>query len=236
MKIRNGFVSNSSSSSFVVAFPRKPETVEEIYNLLFGKGFLLKEPYGMKGVTVEDICKRIYEDTRVESANDKELLEYFKDNLYKRFKLEPERLDNNEVWRNYCGINSGLYLDACLASSAFDRIMDELNEKVEPYLDAHYKRIRENPDQEEESYKIYEDEVKADNEIIELDKKYTKAKRKCTITMNKCAKADLDFFNKDNFGAYILVKEYGNYNGPTEMVIEDSAVFRKLPYLVMSNH
>jgi hypothetical protein len=36
MKIRNGFVSNSSSSSFVVAFPKKPETIEELKHMMFG--------------------------------------------------------------------------------------------------------------------------------------------------------------------------------------------------------
>jgi len=36
MKTRNGFVSNSSSSSFIVAFPYIPETVEEVKQMLFG--------------------------------------------------------------------------------------------------------------------------------------------------------------------------------------------------------
>ena len=35
MKIRNGFVSNSSSSSFVVAFDKIPETCEELRNIMF---------------------------------------------------------------------------------------------------------------------------------------------------------------------------------------------------------
>lgn len=37
MKIRTGFVSNSSSSSFVVAFPHRPNDVEETKKMLFGK-------------------------------------------------------------------------------------------------------------------------------------------------------------------------------------------------------
>ena len=37
MKIRTGFVSNSSSSSFVVAFSKIPHSVEEVQEMLFGK-------------------------------------------------------------------------------------------------------------------------------------------------------------------------------------------------------
>ena len=35
MKTRNGFVSNSSSSSFIVGFDTIPKTVEELKKLLF---------------------------------------------------------------------------------------------------------------------------------------------------------------------------------------------------------
>jgi hypothetical protein len=37
MKARKGFVSNSSSSSFIVAFDGKPQTMEEMKGLLFGE-------------------------------------------------------------------------------------------------------------------------------------------------------------------------------------------------------
>jgi hypothetical protein len=36
MKIRNGFISNSSSSSFVVAFPSMPESEKELCQWMFG--------------------------------------------------------------------------------------------------------------------------------------------------------------------------------------------------------
>lgn len=35
MKIRNGFVSNSSSSSFVVAFPKKPKDAADVWKIMF---------------------------------------------------------------------------------------------------------------------------------------------------------------------------------------------------------
>jgi len=37
VKIRSGFVSNSSSSSFVLAFSEKPGSKEELHELMFGK-------------------------------------------------------------------------------------------------------------------------------------------------------------------------------------------------------
>ncbi len=37
MKIRKGFVSNSSSSSFIIAFPHRPKSVEDLKEMMFGK-------------------------------------------------------------------------------------------------------------------------------------------------------------------------------------------------------
>ena len=39
MKIRTAFVSNSSSSSFVVAWPKKPETIEETKGMMFADNY-----------------------------------------------------------------------------------------------------------------------------------------------------------------------------------------------------
>lgn len=55
MKTRSGFVSNSSSSSFVVAFKKKPDGKYAVLELLFpedneGKVIGVKNPYGEDGV------------------------------------------------------------------------------------------------------------------------------------------------------------------------------------------
>lgn len=46
MKIRGGFVSNSSSSSFVVAFDTMPGSPEEMQELLFEDDGTFSNPYG----------------------------------------------------------------------------------------------------------------------------------------------------------------------------------------------
>lgn len=53
MKVRNGFVSNSSSSSFIVIFPRAPTSAEDVHELLFGKDHVLFDSYD------GDICSHI---------------------------------------------------------------------------------------------------------------------------------------------------------------------------------
>ena len=45
MKIRNGFISNSSSSNFIVAFPREPKTVEDVKEMVFRDSPVLEDPY-----------------------------------------------------------------------------------------------------------------------------------------------------------------------------------------------
>ena len=42
MKTRNGFVSNSSSSSFIVVFPRQPTSCDDVFNMMFeSKSFFI---------------------------------------------------------------------------------------------------------------------------------------------------------------------------------------------------
>lgn len=62
MKVRNGFVSNSSSSSFVVAFEKVPQNVEELRQMLFGEDAFFSEPYGDGGFPTEQVAETVWQD------------------------------------------------------------------------------------------------------------------------------------------------------------------------------
>lgn len=61
MKIRFGFISNSSSSSFIVGFKKRPQSVEEVHEILFGKEPSYIEMYG-HGLSTMEAAQRVFED------------------------------------------------------------------------------------------------------------------------------------------------------------------------------
>ena len=64
MKTRNGFVSNSSSSSFVVAFPNKPKNAEDILKFMFNGKEGELSVYDYDGLSYSQISDIIFNDIK----------------------------------------------------------------------------------------------------------------------------------------------------------------------------
>jgi hypothetical protein len=61
MKTRNGFVSNSSSSSFIIALEKEPTTPEDIKTQLFtGNHKKVRDPYGDNHMSADDASKSVF--------------------------------------------------------------------------------------------------------------------------------------------------------------------------------
>ena len=61
MKIRNGFVSNSSSSSFIVAFDKDPQSANELMMMMFEPDMKCGAD-GISGCSFKQIAKTVYSD------------------------------------------------------------------------------------------------------------------------------------------------------------------------------
>jgi hypothetical protein len=73
MKFRRGFVSNSSSSSFILALPSLPKSAEELRAWLFGDIAYLSHPYEIRAVPALQAANSVFEqitetDSHLETA------------------------------------------------------------------------------------------------------------------------------------------------------------------------
>lgn len=123
MKIRNGFVSNSSSSSFIVGFKKVPTTIKEMQKMLFEhiKKYGLADWEWKDWVDTADIARLVLEAIRKNKQLTKEqfikefinstvgdlnecTIPYLYPNLLKMPRVDWEKIlpedKNSEYWKN----------------------------------------------------------------------------------------------------------------------------------------
>ena len=69
MKIRQGFVSNSSSSSFIVIFPRMPNSIDDVKEMLFGDKTKYYSPYSDNVWDADKVSETVYCDIQGQDKN-----------------------------------------------------------------------------------------------------------------------------------------------------------------------
>jgi hypothetical protein len=133
MKIRNGFVSNSSSSSFLVAFPSIPKSVKDVQEMVFQGEQYLDYPYpdmcDVYGVperfTAEEVSEIIWNDIKSQIPNNRNMIlnrmhsvtpdykKYYRKiegSVHPEFDYDEYRLDNKEIVQKFINTHTDRYL------------------------------------------------------------------------------------------------------------------------------
>jgi len=83
MKTRTGLVSNSSSSSFIIVFPKKPQSAKEVHKRLYNGAEGSIQYYGDNSRTHAEISERVYNDLKgCRKATVKQIAEEFQTLVY----------------------------------------------------------------------------------------------------------------------------------------------------------
>ena len=96
MKIRQGFVSNSSSSSFIVAFPKKPESSDELKKMMF------KDEEFHEGYRTSTIAEAVFMNVTKEASKEEIEMTLGEGTVCtKRKRPDTPRGLDNESWEKW---------------------------------------------------------------------------------------------------------------------------------------
>lgn len=259
MKIRNGFVSNSSSSSFIVAFPKKPKNVNDVMKFMFGDDIAgtVKSDYDDEAVLNVQVAKRVFEDiSKAKKSPTIKDMAYMLSNRYYHakdliFSSATGKWSYSNSWGFGCDALDyfGTDIDATLAIQSLELDNDAYEHE---YYKKYHGLIRELqiknkikvPKYGEEGYmeylKIIEELKKNDPEYKKLSEERDAHRRdkwkKEEALRNIASKSDAKKFKKDNKGSFIVELEYGDGNGNFEATMEHGNIFRRLPHIYINNH
>jgi hypothetical protein len=222
MKIRNGFVSNSSSSSFIVIWDKKPESIKEIQKILFNDQKFIQH-YSNEHSTAL-LSNRILNDTY--GASEEDILDFidglFDFSYFNEFKwyntgYKPDQLLLDQFEKEY---------------SVAKKLLKDSWNILEKYSDKDRIRI----------YRILKLKTILDEKISDYDKEYITAEKNIdycnSILYGKEKKLTLDSYQKfmtDFKDKFISIYEFNNHT-PLDSCLENYGVFDNLTHFTINKH
>jgi hypothetical protein len=249
MKTRHGFVSNSSSSSFILVFDKEPLTVEDALDFLFGNHENPDEispvpiPYSdsdcffTKREIAEALLHGIKPIDKSSIINDLQHRYYFTDNYEGGVQAYYDMGDKE----TFCGLNSDLveeikdlYIESNKLSKECWKLRQSLQEGLRlikvPY--AYEGGLKEDnktryTKKEIEAYQKYRmalDQVEKFPEMVKLHQTQTDIQNKIDKLSEKLAEFDYKKFEKANSGKFFFETSFSDNDGEFGSYMEHSGV------------
>lgn len=220
MKIRQGFVSNSSSSSFIVVWDKKPESAEEVKKILYGN----RDTVGIYDYTMsaQDLATVVFNDTK--EATDEEIIEKLSDSFgYSGewfgdgYKPDQKLMEKREEEYNSASSQYVYYDNILNSMKKGENIIIERDKKLSRILG------------EKETNKQTEKEIK--KRMYDLNSIMWNNDTEKEIAMKSCYQ-----LRKDFEGKFISTYEYSDNGGNIGIILEHGDTFHNLFHITINQH
>ncbi len=220
MKIRNSFVANSSSSSFIVIFKRKPRSAKDVLKALF-PNYVRESSFNLYDytATVGEIVDQVFTDLQEQRrATEKRIMEELssghegfqlyarKDDIskYKDLERKNER-DSNSYYKRYHEIRGRLGIEP----------MDSL------------------PKVTKKNTKIFDEYKQNEKEWRQFNNAYWEKREKLR---KKMARHSAKKFIEKHKDKWIAVVSYADEDGNFFSLMEHGGIFDNIDHIRISHH
>jgi len=233
MKIRNGFVSNSSSSSFIVVWDKQPESAEEIRKILFGDA-KYHTAYN-DDVSTELMSETIFKETKkasLEDINDEQSQLFYFDTYTGWDNQEPH-------WESVGYKPNEDLMDKYAEEKIKLKVMDDECRKI---LDKYSREERTRIQRKFKLERILEDgEELTDSEklFINTEEKWNEIRQKMwseNETWEQLIEESTTALVEDHKDNFIAIYEFSDNDGTLYSTLEHGDVFDNLTHWRISKH
>jgi hypothetical protein len=249
MKQRNGFVSNSSSSSFVVVFPRKPRSQKDVFKMMFGNHENLPSFVSDTVLSTEEAARIVWVDLHrtLKSGKSGKLLgsrsigEIADDFVPRYFYLR----DNGRFGGtsdDFYASNKKLFDELAIVTQEHFKFLKQAQTKLHDWVNRNIPSVSYNQPGFSEYSKKASAFQNTDATCIRMRAKFDEQNQKHHAKMSelrtKLAMEDAIAFTKAlrKPGAYIARLSYSDGDGPKWSLMEHGGVFDQLPHVQISHH